>query len=102
MSLKIKDTSIWIEVKNADVRIGYFTINRFWLFEETGLPKFSANVYLEYSVNSEIYFRKSVTIEWLSLEELTFSDLYMKLKQTEEFSLAVDNIPQYVTPVVTE
>lgn len=103
MSVQITDTNLGIEVKNANVKIGYFTINRTGFFADTGLPKFSANLYLEYSAqDGEIYFRKCISIDDLGLDEGNFETLYSKMKNLEEFKNAKDKIPVYVAPVKIE
>lgn len=92
MSLKIADSSLGIEIKNVNVKIGYFTINRSWLFEN-GEKKFSANLYLEYSAeNGEIYYRKCVTLEGISLEEFSLENFYKKVKEMEDFKDSADNL----------
>ena len=103
MSLKITDHFNGIEVQNATVKIEFATVNRTGFFD-TGLPKFSANVYLEYSNETQIYRRDIITIENLNLNEWLMEDLYGKMKQREEFKQAIDDIPVYtiIEPVVIE
>lgn len=96
MSLLITDNNLGIEVKNASVKIGYFTVNRTGFFEESGKPMFSANLFLEYSNGTDIYFRKCISIDYLLEEECNFAYLYTAMKHnTIEFENAEDSIPVY-------
>ena len=95
MSLKITDYFNGLKVSNATLKIEYTTVNRTGFFD-TGLPKFSANVYLEYSNDTQIYRRDNLTIENLNLNEWTLEDLYGKMKERDEFKEATDNIPVYI------
>lgn len=89
-------------MKNSNVKIGYFTVNRNGFFDTTGLPKLSANLFLEYSNNGNIYFRKCITIDDLLEENCNLAFLYQAMKEQDEFAKAKDSIPVYVAPVVVE
>ena len=101
MSLIITDESLVIEVRNSEVRIGYFTVNRMGFFEN-GKPRFSANLYLEYSKEGDIYFRKDISIDELNIDELNFETFYTRMKDREEFIGAEDKIPVYTAPIEIE
>lgn len=98
MSLIKTDTSLGIEVSEANVKISYFTVNRDGHDAETGLPKFSANLYLEFSKNGATYARRDVTVSGLSESETVLGSLYGKLKEIPEFSESSDSIPTYAVP----
>lgn len=102
MSLIITDKNSWIEIAWSQVKIGYFTINRMWFFEETGLPRFSANLYLEYSKDGEIYKRNPISIDNLSEGDFSLKTLYKAMKDLPEFAEAKDSIPTYIPPVKIE
>ena len=94
MSLKLTDLFNGLEVPNATVKIEYATVNRSGFFDN-GLPKFSANIYLEYINDTQVYRKNDLTIDELNLNEWTMEDLYWKLKEMSEFSESTDNIPVY-------
>lgn len=102
MSLLITDNNLGIEVSEVTVKIGYFTVNRMGFFEETGLPKFSANLYLEYSKNGEIYKRGCISIDNLGEKDFSLKTLYKAMKERPEFESAEDDIPKYAPPVKVE
>lgn len=95
MALIVKDYSLGIEVESANVRIAFYEVNRDGIFEDTGHPKFTANLHLEFSKNGVLYNRKCVTVSQVSEDRANFAGLYSKLKETDEFSGSKDDIPTY-------
>lgn len=101
MTLIIKDTLLDIEIPKAIVKIAYYTVNRTGFFED-GQPRFSVNLYLHFSNDGEIYKRKDISLDDLTLNDLAFDVFYKKMKEIEEFEKAKDSIPKYTPPVIVE
>lgn len=102
MSLQINDTSLGIEVQGAIVKIAYYTVNRTGYSIDTGLPIFSANLYLEYSNETEVYSRTDISIDNLYEKDLDLVTFYARMKERAEFQEAEDKIPVYVAPAIME
>ena len=94
MSIQTVDENLGVKVESANVRIGYYTVNRTGNFQN-GTLKFSVNLYLEYSAGDNIYNRKCISLDDLSMSELNFESFYDKMKELKEFEGAKDIFTVY-------
>jgi len=96
MAIIITDNFNGIEVKKAKVKIEYITVNRTGFFDNL-LPKFSINIFLEFSQKWIIYRRTSLSIDDIWMNEWTMEFLYWKIKEIDIFTDWVDSLPVYST-----